>query len=81
MGDVMNTLEQVEVIDASVRAHETSTADVCGGCALPMASGNVIELTLRSTRPAQVSARLHPVCAVRFLDGASVDLRASAHAG
>lgn len=78
MGNV--TLEQVQVVDARVRP-SGSPRDLCGGCALPMASGNIMELTLRSTRPAQVSARLHPVCAVRFLDGASVDLRVSVHAG
>lgn len=81
MGNATSSLEQVQVIDASVRLNEASPVDVCGGCSLPMATGNVIELTLRSTRPAQVSARLHPACAVRFLDGASVDLRASTHAG
>lgn len=79
MGNGANPTEQVQVVDARVRPIE-SPRDVCGGCARPMPRGNVMELTLRSTRSAQVTARLHPVCAVRFLDGASVDLRASVHA-
>lgn len=67
-------VEQVQVVDASVRAHDGVATEVCGVCARPMSAGSVIEFTLRSTRLAQVHARLHPVCAVRFLDDARADL-------
>lgn len=74
----MNGWEQVEVSDARLVARDSLRAGACGDCGGTFDTDQMIELTLCSTRPAQVTALLHPTCAMRVLEQTPIDLTRAA---
>lgn len=69
--------ERVQVVDAEIVTRDGIRAGLCGGCGGTFDSDQMIELTLRSTRPAEVRALLHGTCALTLLEHTQVDLTAA----